>query len=1528
MNLILIAVVVLPSGLTYGQQDVISRINTGGKNLYTQQVDSKADQSKVSSDLNNDQNAILLRSRQFTPQPGVETAQLKEYLQVAGIENDRVHILLQLYGPPRSPIKEEIEAKEITLLNYIPRNTWFASIPVNGMNFKLRMLQNAGIIRWAGKILPEDKVHTDLWNGNIGDWARVDNDRILIEASFFEDGVNEIIESVIENIDGEIISESPLSKKFILSIPSKQVNTLASIDSVRWMDQISPKTDTYNRKARRLTNVNKIQSAPYSLSGEGIVVGIWDDGAVDWTHPDFMDDNGQTRITVRTSPVSDHATFVGGRIAGDGSMSEYFYSEFEPGELRGMAPNSTLISYNKSFNTRDDYPEAIDIYDIDLSNNSWGWAYNVPDLHCYKYGNYAGEAPDFDRIVRGELGKRIPIIFAAGNERNEDHCDSYKPYGNLPPPGGTAKNTITVGAVASMSGGPYTKSGSIYTGSSFGPTDDGRIKPELVAPGTGAVSPIPYTCVDDFCSWYDVGSGTSGAAPVVSGIIALLIEQYQDLFGPGNPWPMTIKALLVQSALDLDDADFGDQEWYTPGPDYASGYGLVDAKAAADLIRSRSFMQGTIPSIGVVHQHEFWVPPGRDSIKVTLAWDDLPGTDNATDHLVNDLDLEIRDPNNQRHEPWILNRNEPEADATRGRNNRDNLEQVVVTDPQGLQPGKWVVRVTSENLQQSPQEYALVSDLFFNILSPNDGQQVYGGSSAEPQQLFIEIPLVTEELSDNYRVEIGGQQATINYLEANSDSFVLGILPSPVPSDGVYDLLVIENSRNIQAVREDAILFDGVSISGYVKDHDGIGMEGVLVNAGKRNNGTFREDLTDQDGFYRIEGIPPGTYSVIPQSSTHTFTPRTSKVSNQDVTLADFIGVRVLDGIVLVSDLIDIPLDGSTVAHLTATVQNSLEEPVVDTPVYFHTSQSGSIISPVSTDSYGRATTTFTPDAVETVHITATTLSGLQSNMVHLEVHSVNDSLHTELELRLHEQSDTESMYDINGKSTFIANGTTLDHTDIQYTVLDEYGNLFGTLEGGHYSQVGNPITDRTDNYGRSSVYLRVTDNAQVTIRVEVLGNRNSLVSQVQAGFPQQESLSIFNSLSFPGDITDLAMSADGTALVATSGNNRSAMVFDASNYQYIQTFVYPEESFRPALAADVADDRSYIAIGTDDAASMNSGLIYDGSTYDFLRGVHYGSEMGQVIDVAISPSGDRLLTLDDHGNLYAQVWKTSDASLDHTFSGWLNTQELMAGDWSVPSSGYPRGLIAIAHRKYAGYIINGQSYARIATFDTNFPEDMQWSRDGENLAVVDYVTSMANNIKIIDRSGDLVTTLPQNFGLIFGLDWAHNSPHIAAACEFGKVTIWNTDSGLLERILIIGQNVTDVQWSANDSEIFVAYENGDIGIYALDDDVGPEISISSPSNNSTTTSSSITVKGQIIDPHLVHSPILIHNDSQPMDLSLDQSGKFSREVALGEGINIIRIEATDGSDFMSFLELKVTRLPEPPLVNLHRVYLPVLAKR
>ena len=212
-------------------------------------------------------------------------------------------------------------------------------------------------------------------------------------------------------------------------------------------------------------------------------------------------------------------------------------------------------------------------------------------------------------------------VFSAGNDGdgNGNPADPKgdEGYGSITSPG-TAKNVITVGAAESVrdsgtDGCGVTNAGAdnasdIINFSGRGPTQDGRMKPDVVAPGTHITGASPQhagysgagVCNATFAgsAFYSLVSGTSQAAPHVSGAAALLRDWYVRTVNPQPPSPAMTKAMLVNTATDLDGGDSGKGSPIPPAPNTDEGWGRVNVGAALDDTQREYVDQDTVARRG------------------------------------------------------------------------------------------------------------------------------------------------------------------------------------------------------------------------------------------------------------------------------------------------------------------------------------------------------------------------------------------------------------------------------------------------------------------------------------------------------------------------------------------------------------------------------------------------------------------------------------------------------------------------------------------------------------------------------------------------------------------------------------------------------------------------------------------------------------------------------------------------------------------------------------------------------------------
>jgi subtilisin-like proprotein convertase family protein len=297
--------------------------------------------------------------------------------------------------------------------------------------------------------------------------------------------------------------------------------------------------------------------------------------------------------------------------------------------------------------------------DARISNNSWGTGGSTG------WGDYSARSHEYDHMVRdahpddGDQG--MVEVFAAGNHGEENPGSNNEGYGTIAAEG-SAKNVITVGATEGVRlsgtdgcGTPDSAADSardVLYYSSRGPTDDGRLKPDLVAPGshiTGAAPQHPGYDGHGTCNPFIAGttrysliSGTSQAAPQVSGAAAL-VRRWHELTEGTTPSPAMTKALLINTATDLGGGDNGKGAAIAPGPNMDQGWGRVDLSNTFDSTTRQMRDQeeaDLLVASGDAKVHTYEVDDPDEPVKVTLVWTDEPGPVTGNP-VVNNLDLAV-----------------------------------------------------------------------------------------------------------------------------------------------------------------------------------------------------------------------------------------------------------------------------------------------------------------------------------------------------------------------------------------------------------------------------------------------------------------------------------------------------------------------------------------------------------------------------------------------------------------------------------------------------------------------------------------------------------------------------------------------------------------------------------------------------------------------------------------------------------------------------------------------------------------------
>ena len=638
--------------------------------------------------------------------------------------------IIQFIGPVTGEWSEQLKELGVELNDYMQNNAFLVKVPGKS----LTQIKDLSFIRWIGPYEPLYKVSPLLF-GRKNAASKDELNALSIQADKFtptpqgnltillhQASEQEKVKKVIIEHNGTIVKAE--GNTLIVSLDPNQIADLARNAAVKWIEPFEEAV-LHNNISAQLINVQPVWN-DHGLDGDGQIVSVADTGLDTGVNDATMNADFRNRIVNIYDRVGDgandvrigHGTHVAGSVLGNGTNSG--------GTIRGMAPAARLVfqsiennssgslsgipaDYNTLFQQA--YGDGARIH-----TNSWG---------NHSHGQYAADSQDIDEFMWNH--KDSIILFSASNDGIDTNSNGVIDTDSISSQG-CSKNCITVGATeGNRPNGSVPTPGydfNWHTGSwaakypvppistdhvsnnaqgmaafsGRGPTDDGRVKPDVVAPGTNILSVRSSAWVasasvteilwgdlaaaDPLHDLYCWSGGTSMSTPLTAGTVALIRQYLQMVCLHSNPSGALLKALLIHGATAIT-GQYAPSE-VGPIPDNSQGWGLVNLQSSLFPAYPTfwQFQDNVADAVGTGEQRDYTylVSDGSVPFRASLVWTDAPSDPASAIGLVNQLRLTVIAPGGA---------------TTIGNPANNNIQQVVINAPA---VGTYTIRVSGINV--------------------------------------------------------------------------------------------------------------------------------------------------------------------------------------------------------------------------------------------------------------------------------------------------------------------------------------------------------------------------------------------------------------------------------------------------------------------------------------------------------------------------------------------------------------------------------------------------------------------------------------------------------------------------------------------------------------------------------------------------------------------------------------------------------------------------------------------------------------
>jgi len=731
--------------------------------------------------------------------------------------------LVQFMGPLEPAHRNELRSAGVDLLKYVPEDAFITKF--NGVT--PAKVGSLGFVRWVGPYRPEHKIHPRL---SLAAREAAQSNRTVSVSIMISPQATPPEIAGVRSLLSSIQHESHLRQGTFVrgELPPGRLDALAQSAAVLWLEP-APRRHLVDEMSSKLIggadgrNGTPTVTERLGFGGSAVTVCVadtgLDSGDTNTMHPDL-----RGRVTgfqfyglPDGSDGYGHGTHCAGIVAGNAATGE---KDPDSGAFYGLgvASQANLFIeriFDDSANEVSPAPSDEQLtHDAvrggaKIGSNSWG-----NDVQ----GEYDTDAAQFDELVRdadaSTPGDQPYILeFSAGNAGSGSQTLDSPASG---------KNVIATGAsendpnTLAVTYGLYADgSDTMADFSSRGPCEDGRIKPDLVAPGTWIASAASSAAADEASiawstidNYYVYMGGTSMSGPHAAGAAAVFVQYYQSLHTNATPSPALVKAALINSANELDELNGGPG----PIPNFDEGWGRITLTniIVTNFSSAPRFYQYLDQSVlltnGQVYVQHAFVRSSGQPLKITLTYTDVPGFPGASPALVNDLDLEVVAPDGTLYRGNQFG-GEESAPNPPVPDNLNNVEAVHLLQPI---PGDYLVRVRARSVvedarQDTPaidQDFALV--VSGDLTRPGQGL-VLLDRAAYTAPSFINVSVLdlaraasnTASVVVKSTTETVGETYTLN--SAGSYGAFTGAVATVVGAAAVDGKLEIHNGDAIEA---------------------------------------------------------------------------------------------------------------------------------------------------------------------------------------------------------------------------------------------------------------------------------------------------------------------------------------------------------------------------------------------------------------------------------------------------------------------------------------------------------------------------------------------------------------------------------------------------------------------------------------------------------------------------------------------------------------------------------------------------------